>query len=236
MQFKTLLTLGRVSNLPTVWMNAVAATALTMASSGTEFSVGQMLAVLLGLSCLYAGGMSFNDYCDRHWDSHHQPFRPIPSGKASVRSVLIISLALFFAGLVFLAQSAASFAAAIGLLSLIIAYDILHKQFASSVFLMAATRFGVYIVAAFAISPSPPVSIFVLGGVQATYTLLVTVVARFENRLEAGFRFPLIPWMIAGMGIVDALALSWLLSPQWLIAGVVATLATRFAQCYVRGD
>lgn len=236
MQFKTLLALGRVSNVPTVWMNAVAATALTLNASEGEFAIGQLLAVMAGLSCLYAGGMSFNDYCDRHWDSNHQPFRPIPSGKVSAQSVLIISLVLFLVGLGLLAQTAASFAAAVGLLSLIVAYDILHKQFASSVFLMASTRLGVYIVAAFTVSTSPPTSVFVLGGIQAIYTLLVTVVARYENKLGIRFNFPLIPWMIACMGIVDALALSWLLSPSWLVAGVITTLATRGAQRYVRGD
>lgn len=236
MQFKTLLALGRVSNLPTVWMNAIAATALTLNASGGDFAIGQLLAVMAGLSCLYAGGMSFNDYCDRHWDSNHQPFRPIPSGKVSAQSVLVISLVLFFVGLGLLAQTAASFVAAIGLLSLIAAYDILHKQFASSVFLMASTRLGVYIVAAFAVSTSPPTSIFVLGGIQAIYTLLVTVVARYENKLGSRFNFPLIPWMIAGMGLVDGLVLASLLSPVWLIAGVITVLVTRWAQCHVRGD
>lgn len=236
MHIKTLLTLGRVSNLPTVWMNAIAATALTLSATGDDFSLAQLLMILAGLSCLYAGGMSFNDYCDRHWDASHQPFRPIPAGKASAKTVLAISLALFVAGVILLAQTGPSFAAAIGLLSLIIAYDILHKQFSSSVFLMASTRLGVYIVAAFAVSSSPPTSIFVLGMVQATYTLLVTVVARYENRLGSRFDFPLIPWMIACMGLVDGLVLGFLLSPLWLLAGVATTVITRFFQLYVRGD
>lgn len=236
MHIKTLLTLGRVSNLPTVWMNAIAATALTLSATGDDFSLAQLLMILAGLSCLYAGGMSFNDYCDRHWDASHQPFRPIPSGKASAKTVLATSLALFITGVILLAQTGPSLAAAIGLLSLIIAYDILHKQFSSSVLLMASTRLGVYIVAAFAVSSSPPTSIFVLGMVQATYTLLVTVVARYENRLGSRFDFPLIPWMIACMGLVDGLVLGFLLSPIWLLAGVATTVITRFSQLYVRGD
>ncbi len=236
MDTKTLLTLGRVSNLPTVWMNAIAAIALTLPTIGGEFQPLQTLAILAGLSCLYAGGMSFNDYCDRHWDAKHQPFRPIPAGKTSAKVVLNISIALFLAGLVLLAQTAPSFAAAIGLLSLIVAYDILHKQFASSVFLMASTRLGVYIVAAFAMSPSPPATIFILGAVQASYTLLVTVVARYENKLGNRFNFPVIPWMIACMGLIDGLALAALLSPIWLIAGVITVLVTRWAQRHVRGD
>lgn len=236
MHIKTLLSLGRVSNLPTVWMNAIAAIALSSAAAGLEVGVLQVLAILVGLSCLYAGGMSFNDYCDRHWDLKNQAFRPIPAGKISAQKVLVISIGLFILGLVFLFQTAASFAAAIGLLSLIIAYDILHKQFASSVLLMASTRLGVYIVAAFAFSSSPPSAVFILALIQAIYTLAVTLVARYENKLGFRFCYPLIPWLLAGMGIVDGVVLSFLLSPIWILAGVGTTALTRFFQLCIRGD
>ena len=236
MRIKTLLTLGRVSNLQTVWMNAIAAIALSSVAADIEVGTLQVLAILFGLSCLYAGGMSFNDYCDRHWDLENQPFRPIPAGNISAQKVLAMSISLFVLGLAFLFQTAASFAAAIGLLSLIVAYDILHKQFASSVLLMASTRLGVYIVAAFAVSSSPPSVVFILASIQATYTLLVTLVARYENKLGFRFSYPLIPWLLAGMGIVDGVVLGFLLSPIWLPAGVAATALTRFFQLYVRGD
>ena len=236
MRIKTLLTLGRVSNLQTVWMNAIAAIALSSVAADIEVGTLQVLAILFGLSCLYAGGMSFNDYCDRHWDLENQPFRPIPAGNISAQKVLAMSISLFVLGLAFLFQTAASFAAAIGLLSLIVAYDILHKQFASSVLLMASTRLGAYIVAAFAISSSPPSVVFILASIQATYTLLVTLVARYENKLGFRFSYPLIPWLLAGMGIVDGVVLGFLLSPIWLPAGVAATALTRFFQLYVRGD
>lgn len=236
MRIKTLLTLGRVSNLPTVWMNAIAAIALSATAAGIEAGTFQLVAILFGLSCLYAGGMSFNDYCDRHWDLENQPFRPIPAGKISAQTVLLMSIGLFVLGLAFLFQTAASFAAAIGLLSLIVAYDILHKQFASSVLLMASTRLGVYIVAAFAISSSPPSAVFILAFIQATYTLVVTLVARYENKLGFRFSYPLIPWLLAGMGIVDGVVLGYLLSPIWLLAGIATTALTRFFQLYIRGD
>jgi len=236
MRIKTLLTLGRISNLPTVWMNAIAATALASVAAGIEVGTLQVLTILFGLSCLYAGGMSFNDYCDRHWDLKNQPFRPIPAGKISAQKVLVMSIGLFILGLAFLFQTAASFAAAIGLLSLIVAYDILHKQFASSVLLMASTRLGVYIVAAFAISSSPPSAVFILAFIQAAYTLAVTLVARYENKLGFRFSYPLIPWLLAGMGIIDGIVLGFLLSPIWILAGVVTTALTRFFQLYVRGD
>lgn len=102
MRIKTLLTLGRISNLPTVWMNAIAAIALASVAAGIEVGTLQVLTILFGLSCLYAGGMSFNDYCDRHWDLKNQPFRPIPAGKISAQKVLVMSIGLFILGLAFL--------------------------------------------------------------------------------------------------------------------------------------
>lgn len=235
---KTALTLGRVSNLPTVWMNLISAAVLTAAASGAPVSVSSLLILLAALSCFYAGGMCLNDYCDRHWDAEHQPFRPIPSGKISPSQVLTLALGLFAAGLglLLLAPNSRGLWAACILLGLIVAYDILHKKHRSSVFLMAATRLGVYLVGAFAIAGSLPLSVLIIGLIQCAYTLLVTVVARAENNKKGGYDFPVIPWMIAAMGLVDGLYLALTVAPAWLLAGIATVALTRFGQRYVRGD
>ncbi|WP_339896832.1 UbiA family prenyltransferase [uncultured Gilvimarinus sp.] len=234
----TALKLGRVSNLPTVWMNAVASIALTSAALGTGFPVLASGLILLALSCFYAGGMSFNDYCDRHWDAVHQTYRPIPNGDIKARTVLTLSLALFSAGLalLWLAPNSRGILAAAGLLALIIAYDVWHKRHWATVALMASTRLGVYLVAAFALSGSATQAVVILGLIQCGYTLLVTVVARLENKLPNGYGFAVIPWMIALMGLVDGVALAVLLSPIWLLAGIATVVLTRWGQRYVRGD
>lgn len=237
-RFKTLLTLCRISNLPTVWMNVLAATALASHAMGQPLAISAGFLLMLALSCFYTGGMAFNDYCDRHWDAERQPYRPIPAGKITAGAALLISLALFAAGLAILALAphAHGVLAGVGLLGLIVAYDLFHKRHWLTVLLMATTRLGVYLVASYALTASIIASVLVLGLIQCLWTLLVTVVARLENRLPKGYGFPVIPWMIAAMGLVDGIALAVLLSPLWLFAGLATVVLTRWGQKYVRGD
>ena len=232
---KTLLTLCRVSNLPTVWMNVLTATVIVSAVVGGSYTIGL---VLLALSCFYAGGMALNDYCDRDWDMQRQPYRPIPSGRVTARQVLSIALGLFAAGFVclFFAPDDRAPLAGLVLLLLIALYDALHKKHWSTVFIMALTRLGVYAVTAVALVGEVPTLVWLAGGIQTLYTLLVTVVARWENSRSSDFGFPLIPWMLAGMGIVDGLFLAVLVHPVWLLVGVAVTALTRMSQRYVRGD
>src|SRR6185295_9438522 len=79
----TLLKLGRVSNLPTVWTNVLAGTVLAADTvQGWRFAV-----VLLAMSLLYVGGMYLNDYFDRAIDAAERPSRPIPAGEISAAAV-----------------------------------------------------------------------------------------------------------------------------------------------------
>lgn len=232
---KTLLTLCRVSNLPTVWMNALATAVLVGSVPGLWPG---LVPVLLALSCFYAGGMALNDYCDRHWDRERQPYRPIPSGRVNPRQVLSLSLGLFAAGFVglWLAPEPRAPLAGAGLLALIVLYDALHKKHWTTVFLMALTRLGVYGVTAVALVGEVPALVWLVGALQTLYTLSVTVVARWENSRPADLPFPVIPWMIAAMGIVDGVFLALVVHPAWLLAGLAATGLTRLSQRYVRGD
>ena len=72
---QTLLKLGRVSNLPTVWTNVLAGTVL---AAGTTQGWRTGL-VVLAMSLFYIGGMYLNDYFDRAIDARERPQRPIPA-------------------------------------------------------------------------------------------------------------------------------------------------------------
>ena len=74
---KTLLRLGRVSNLPTVWTNVLAATVL----AGGAWQNARTALVLVAMSLFYVGGMYLNDYFDRAIDARERPDRPIPGGR-----------------------------------------------------------------------------------------------------------------------------------------------------------
>jgi 4-hydroxybenzoate polyprenyltransferase len=235
---KTLLTLCRVSNLPTIWMNVVCAALLSATLPQHTFDLGAMVLVMLALSCFYMGGMSLNDIFDRHWDAQRQPYRPIPSGRITARRATTLTLGLFAAGFVFLALAPRPMGALVGLglLAVIFLYDWLHKRHWSTVFLMASTRLGVYLVAAAALAGEVSGLVWLIGVLQLMYTLSVTVVARWENSRPTDLSFPLIPWMIAGMAAVDGLFLAVVVHPVWLLIGLIVMGMTRLSQRYVRGD
>ena len=102
-----------------------------------------------------------------------------------------------------------------------------------TVLLMAATRTLVYVVTAVAIFGFVPGLVWLAGIAQFVWTLLVTVVARHENQRGRRYSWPVIPWMIAGMALLDGAILALLVSPVWLAVGAAAMLLTRFGQRYV---
>ena len=95
---RTLLILGRVSNLPTVWSNCLAGWLLAGGGAWSRFA-----ALCGGASLLYIGGMFLNDACDVRFDTAHRQERPIPSGAISARAVWRLSAVLLLGGGVLLA-------------------------------------------------------------------------------------------------------------------------------------
>src|SRR5260370_25481493 len=85
LSFATLLKLGRISNLPTVWTNVLAGTVL----AGGVVQHWQTAIVLLAMSLLYVGGMYLNDYFDCAIDARERPQRPIPAGDVSAATVAV---------------------------------------------------------------------------------------------------------------------------------------------------
>src|SRR5271169_3469961 len=81
-RFRTLLVLGRVSNLPTVWSNCLAGWWL-----GGGGNLGKLPLLFFGVSALYTGGMFLNDALDVEFDRQRRASRPIPSGRISVDTV-----------------------------------------------------------------------------------------------------------------------------------------------------
>src|ERR1019366_5889243 len=131
-RLRTLLILGRVSNLPTVWSNCLAGWWL----SGGE-NVWKLPLLFLGASFLYVGGMFLNDAFDVEFDRQRRSSRPIPSGKISENAVWNFGwawLALGILCLVFLGKIAG--AHAVMLAACIVIYDATHKAVNASPWLM----------------------------------------------------------------------------------------------------
>lgn len=186
MKLRTLLLLGRTSNLPTVWSNVLAGAVL-----GGAYARPSALGVLLLCgSAFYEGGMFLNDAFDANIDARERPQRPIPSGQASRGAVWAWGFGLLGAGLLALALSGlfgvthpSPLAALSGLFTClsILIYDRWHKGHAWAPLVMGACRAGLYTTAALAVSGELSVPLLVGAGALWLYVIGLTHIARFEN-------------------------------------------------------
>ena len=140
---RTLLVLGRSSNLPTVWSNCLAGWLL---SGGGELKTFLWLGA--GATCLYTGGMYLNDAIDANFDLQFRRERPIPSGAIKLETVWLLSGGWLLTGMVLLISLGPWPAAlAVCLLFCIVLYDFIHKAVTLSPVVMAGCRFFLYLVA-----------------------------------------------------------------------------------------
>lgn len=237
---KPLLTLSRVSNLPTVWGNVICC-AVIVASDAAYHSASilSVLALLVSLSCFYCGGMVLNDICDEDYDREHQNFRPLPSGLISRQQAIYFAAVLFFCAFatLILTPSPLGLLAGVCLLGVIVLYNLQHKQHSLSVLLMAAARSLVYIVSGLSLTGEISLGVALIATIQGAYVLLVTAVARFEKHTAAGrYSWPVIPWLIAAIALIDGIFLAFYAHPFWLGLGFFILLFTRFLHRFIRGD
>ncbi|RPJ00288.1 MAG: prenyltransferase [Deltaproteobacteria bacterium] len=231
---KPYLDLCRVSNLPTVWTNVL--TALVVSGAGFKWS--NLLILSFSMSLFYSGGMCLNDLCDAEVDRIHKAFRPIPSNRISTQGVRVFAVFLFGVGLalLLLLPFPRAFYAGLFLLLLIIVYDEVHKRNPVSIFLMAGCRLLVFAVSAMAVTGTVGLNAWIAGSTQFIYILALSLVARYENTRSVGFPFPIIPWMLACICLVDGMVMAVLVSPVWLITGFLGVILTRLGQRCIRGD
>jgi type IV secretory pathway VirB2 component (pilin) len=174
MRYRTHLTLGRVSNLPTVWSNILCAWLLVGGDS-----LSSLWLLLLAGSALYTGGMYVNDYADVEFDRVHAPERPIPAGLIARHEVLLGACLLFAVGLVAAAWvSPASLGCALALLLCILAYTYVHKRSNTGPWFMAACRALLYLWVALGIQQTLGAEIAMLAAVLYSYILGLSYIAR----------------------------------------------------------
>jgi 4-hydroxybenzoate polyprenyltransferase len=198
-----------------------------------------VLALAFSLSCFYCGGMALNDLCDIEHDTVHQRYRPIPAGRISVRQARHVTLALFGCALASLlpAPHPAGFVAGVVLLAVIWFYDRFHKRQPTSVLAMAGARGLVYVVTGYALAGELSDGLWLAAGLQSAYVLLLTIVARREAGCAGGrYPWPVIPWMLRAMPLLDGVVLAFLVDPTWVFAGMACTALTYLGQRHVRGD
>jgi 4-hydroxybenzoate polyprenyltransferase len=219
----TLLRLGRVSNLPTVWTNVLAGAVL----SGGDWRNWRLGLMLVAMSSFYVGGMYLNDYFDRAIDGRERPERPIPSGHISAHVVAAIGFCLIGAGAVATAAMGPAAAAMAVLLAIsIVAYDLHHKTNPFAPVVMGACRALVYGATATALSGGVTIFVAVAAVAIAAFVAGLTYAARQESLDKIGNLWPLLllaaPMLVAvgvfrqGAGAVTV----YLLLAVWIAAAV----------------
>ncbi len=218
---RTLLSLGRVPNLPTVWSNSLAGWWLGGGAHG-----GRLPFLLAGVSLLYTGGMFLNDAFDAEFDRQRRAERPIPAGKISERLVWRLGFGQLTVGIILLLFWGASTAIAALLLAIfILLYDLTHKYFTATPWLMGACRFWVYIIAGAAGAGGLSGAPIFCGAALAFYVVGLSYVARRENH-----RGPIPFWSLLLLLIPIVLAMvmntgSFRLRAIWMASALVLWLA-----------
>jgi 4-hydroxybenzoate polyprenyltransferase len=96
---KRLLAYAQLVRLPNVF-TALADIGLGALASGALVERWPMVGLLLlSSACLYCGGMVWNDVFDREEDRKERPFRPLPSGRVSLRAAIVVGVGLLTSGL-----------------------------------------------------------------------------------------------------------------------------------------
>lgn len=196
--FRTLLILGRASNLPTVWSNCLAGFLL-----GGGGDLWRLLTFSLGATLLYTGGMFLNDAFDADFDHQHRSERPIPSGAIALAQVWRFGFAFLVAGLLIGGWMHRSTALLTLLLAAcIVLYDAIHKAVVFAPVLMALCRFFLFLAAA---------SIGTLGvsglAVWSAFALAFYIIGLSYLARQESLRGPLRYWPL--LCLVAPVALAW---------------------------
>ena len=176
-KWRTLLILGRASNVPTVWSNCLAG---WLIGGMAEYVV--LLWLCVGGTLLHIGGMYLNDAFDVGFDRRFRQERPIPAGHIEEKTVWVLGAGAISGGFLCLVWGA-NVSLMIGLLLVasILLYDALHKHFPFSPVIMAACRFFL-ILAAFDSSGNPWQGFALWTAfAMAAYIVGLTYVARRES-------------------------------------------------------
>lgn len=191
------LKLGRVSNLPTVWTNMLAAIIL----AGGAVADARVLPIILALSLFYIGGMFLNDAFDADIDARERPERPIPSGQVTRQAVFTWGFGMLGAGIILLGVAGMGFAGGtgiwpaiggVGLALAIIAYNVNHKGNPFSPVIMGICRVLVYVTGGLCFALALGAPLLTGAALLLAYLIGLTYVAKQENLGRVENMWPLL--------------------------------------------
>jgi 4-hydroxybenzoate polyprenyltransferase len=224
------LVLSRLSNLPTVATNVIAAAAV----SGVVAGFWTMVALVVAMSLIYTAGMMLNDICDLSFDRAHRAGRPLVTGAVSLRAAWVAVALLSASGIGIVGLVAVDGRAVIWTLVLVAVvayYDVTHKRDVLAPLAMGACRGLVYLATAAALAGSVIDPVWDATVLMTTYVAAITAAARYIPAVRPSMGF-----LIAAISLVDAAVLFWADAPLRAAGAVVAVLVTMRLQSWVPGD
>jgi hypothetical protein len=196
---RTLLVLGRASNLPTVWSNCLAGWLL--GGGGAAWTLGLLV---VGATLMYVGGMYLNDAFDAEFDRQFRRERPIPSEAIPEALVWKLGWSMLGVGAIGIASLGvwpAVFAVLLG--GSVVLYDWIHKRVTFSPVLMAACRFFLFLAAAAAARYGVTGEALWTAIALAGWIIGLSYVAKRESRRGAIAFWPLavlaLPFVLAAL-------------------------------------
>lgn len=223
-----LLAFAQLMRLPNVFTSFADICMAGAATGAILGSPGTFLLALMASGCLYLAGMVFNDVFDRAEDAKARPFRPIPSGRVSVRTAWLLGAILILGGVLFAwvaSQESVnpkldwihrheSLSVALLLILAILGYDAILKRTPAGPLGMGFCRFlNVLLGCSIAPTALPPLLVYHLAGTVGLYIVGVTWFARTEESTSQRTH------LLAACGVMLAAAGLALAVPTHLPAG-----------------
>lgn len=194
--------LGRVSNLPTVWSNCLAAWLLADGGEG-----GRLALVLIAGTLVYLGGMLLNDAWDASWDRRYRPERPVPAGQVPRWEVGAWGCGLLLlGGVTWTGLGGVSAILGWMLVVSVVVYTAIHKLAAWGPWVMGLCRYLLFLGAASAGAERVTGEVVWVALVLGGYVVGLSYVARGEA--TGGVGVPL-----AWLGLAGPLVLAGFLNP-----------------------
>jgi 4-hydroxybenzoate polyprenyltransferase len=221
---QTLLRLGRVSNLPTVWTNVIAAAVIANATA----AIADVAVVGLAMTAFYVGGMYLNDYFDREIDARERPGRPIHAGEIGAGTVSAVGFVLLAAGVALLAPYGLQAVVwGLALAAAIVLYDSWHKGNAVAPIIMGLCRALVYLGTGAAVGGSIRAALIAGAIALAAHVVGLTYAAKQENLNRVGRLWPLAILAAPLLFALPALTSGWPVAAACLLLCAADIVAVR---------